>query len=166
MKRERIASALTLIGIGGWFLAVQFSPALNDFAYGPETWPMPIIAIGLGLAVIGILTWTPGMFVPASIISGIGSLLYWQNSTGNWGSWAYAWTLIIGFVGIGLALSGTFGRNRGEAQAGGWMIFNSLLLFGIFGAFLGGGDIVSRFWPVLLIGLGLLLLWQGLFKRR
>ncbi|MEW5872312.1 MAG: hypothetical protein AB1894_23820 [Chloroflexota bacterium] len=164
--RSTIATALALIGIGAWFLVIQISPLVKSFAYGETTWPIPIIGIGAGLALIGLLTWTPGMFIPASIVSGIGGLLYWQNATGNLGSWAYAWTLIPGFVGFGVLLAGLLGRERGAVTGGFWTIFYSLVLFGFFGSFLGGWSLISQLWPVLIIVLGLYILARATFRRR
>ncbi len=164
--RSSIAMALTLIGIGGWFLAIQISPALKAFAYGADTWPLSIIGIGAGLALIGLLTWVPGMFIPACIVAGIGGLLYWQNSTGDWGSWTYAWTLIPGFIGLGVMIAGLLSRQRGAVTGGFWTIFYSLVLFGFFGSFLGGWPLISRFWPLLIIVLGVYLLVRAFFRRR
>ena len=73
------------------------------------------------------------MFIPASIITGIGSVLYYQNATGDWASWSYLWTLIPGFVAFGLLLFGLLTRKRGAYIAGLWNLFGSLLFFGIFG---------------------------------
>jgi len=165
-RRGNIATALTLIVIGAWFLALEISPNLKDLAYDSEIWPINIVGIGVALAVIGIVTWTPGMFVPASIVSGVGGLLWWQNSTGNWASWAYAWALIPGFVGIGTILAGIFSAQRDTIKGGAWTLFSSLMLFTIFGSFLGGWPLVSKYWPVLLILFGVILLAQGLFRRR
>lgn len=164
-RRGSVAAALVLILLGVWFLAVQIFPGLQDFAFGRLTWPMVIIAVGALLGLIGLLTWVPGMLIPACIVGGIGGLLYWQNATGNWDSWAYAWTLIPGFVGVGIVLSGLMSGDRKTMIGGGWTIFYSLVLLAIFGTFLGGLT-VSKYWPVLLILLGVLLLVQSLFRRR
>jgi hypothetical protein len=164
--RSSLATALTLIGIGAWFLAVEISPQVKDFAYGAATWPLPIIGIGAYLAFVGLLTWTPGLMVPAAIVAGIGGLLYWQNATGNWASWAYAWALIPGFIGLGTVLSGLLSRDRKASIGGGWMVFISLVMFGIFGSFLGGSELIWQYWPVLLIALGVVVLSQGIFRRR
>ena len=86
--RSSLATALVLIGIGAWFLSVQLFPQVKAFAYGSETWPLPIIGIGVLLASLALITWTLGLFIPACIVAGIGGLLYWQNLTGNWESWA------------------------------------------------------------------------------
>ena len=164
-KRSNIAVALVLILLGAWFLAVQVFPGLKNFAFGTITWPMAVIGAGGLLGLIGLLTWVPGLIIPACIVGGIGCLLYWQNATGNWESWAYAWTLIPGFAGIGIVLSGLMRGDRRAMVGGGWTIFNSLVLLAIFGSFLGGGG-VSKYWPGLLILLGILLLVQNLFRRR
>ena len=165
-SRANIATALVMIGIGAWFLAIELSPQVKNFAYGGDTWPIPIIAIGGWLALVGLMTWTPGMFIPASIVGGVGGLLYWQNATGNWESWAYAWALIPGFTGVGILVDGLLTRKRGAALTGFWFIFYSLVLFGVFGSFLGGWSLISRLWPLLVIGLGLFILARGLFRRR
>ena len=116
---------------------------------------------------VGLLSWTPGLLVPACIIGGIGGLLYWQNNTGNWESWAYAWTLIPGFVGVGVLLSELLaGRVRQAVSSGGVLIIISLVMFLIFSSFLGGPSILGNYWPVLLILLGLILLAQVLFRPR
>lgn len=79
------------------------------------------------------------MAVPACIVGGIGGLLLWQNATGEWQSWAYAWTLIPGFVGVGTLLSGLLGGTlRRDFGAGAWRVLISLISFGIFASFLGG----------------------------
>ena len=163
-KRGNIAAALVLILLGAWFLAVQLFPGLRQFAYSQFTWPMVIIGVGVLLGLIGLLTWVPGMLIPACIVGGIGGLLYWQNLTGNWESWAYAWTLIPGFVGVGIFLSGLLSGDRKAMVGGGWTIFNSLVLLAIFGTFLGGLTLWA-YWPVLLILVGVLLLARGLIRR-
>jgi hypothetical protein len=165
MRKGNVAAAITLILIGGWFLAVELIPPLKDLAYSPKFWPIPIIGIGVLLAIIALFTWTPQMWIPATIVAGVGSLLYYQNSTGNWESWAYAWALIPGFVGLGLFLAGVFGRKPAEMTAGLWQLAISLILFMVFGSFLGGPALLGKYWPVGLILIGLLVLVRGFTRR-
>jgi hypothetical protein len=164
-NKANIAAAIVLIALGFWFLAVQLVPGLKEIAYGPGTWPLNVIAVGGLLALIALVMWVPGLMIPAAIVSGIGGLLFWQNQTGNWASWAYVWTLIPGFVGIGLVVAGLMNRSRATLTAGGWTLFNSLVLFIIFGAFLGGGQQIFNYWPVLLIALGIIILGRGILRR-
>lgn len=164
-RRANLAVAFFMILIGSWFLAIQFFPALKVFAYGAGTWPVSIIGAGTLLGILGLLFWAPGMLVPAAVVAGIGSLLYWQNATGDWASWAYAWALIPGFSGVGILLSGLLQRRWGMVQAGGWMLLYSLVLFAVFGSFLGGWGLIGQYWPLLLILLGLIVLGQNFFRQ-
>ena len=164
-RRPGVAGALILILLGLWFLAVQVVPGLEHWAYGERGWPLAVIAVGVLLLVVGLVTGVPGMAVPACIVGGIGGLLYWQNATGNWGSWAYAWALIPGFVGVGIILAGLLQRRWRDVESGAWLLLISLLLFAAFGSFLGAWAPFGAYWPVLLILLGLLLLGRALLRR-
>lgn len=164
-KRSNIAAALVLIILGLWFLSVQLFPGLRSFTINQSTWPLVVVGVGALIGFVGLVTWVPGMLVPACIVAGIGGLLYWQNATGNWASWAYAWTLIPGFVGVGVMISGLMRGKWRTVASGGWSILISLVLLAIFGSFL-GGMALSNYWPVLLILLGVLLLVQSLLRRR
>lgn len=165
MKRVRFSFAFVLIAIGALYLALEFFPKLGQLAYGREHWPVQIIAIGLIFALAALVTWMPSFFIPASVLTGIGGLLYWQNSTGNWASWSYAWTLIPGFAGFGLLLFGLLARKRGAYISGMWNFFSSIILFGIFASTLGGLPFAARLWPAALIVLGLIVIVSGFRKR-
>ncbi|MBN1146900.1 MAG: hypothetical protein JXA78_06575 [Anaerolineales bacterium] len=157
---------LALILLGGWFLAVQFFPALNEWIDIDFTWPLIIVGVGVFLLLFGLAFNAPGMAVPACIVGGIGGLLYWQNATGNWESWAYAWALIPGFVGVGVILAGVLeGRLRQALSGGGMLVVISLVLFSIFASFLGGPRLFGMYWPVLLILLGLWMLLRAVLRR-
>ena len=162
-RRSSLAGGLVLVLLGALFLAVQWVPGLQLWF----SWPLIIIGIGVLLLIVGLLTGVPAMAIPACIVGGIGGLLYWQNATGNWESWAYAWTLIPGFVGVGMVLSGLLGGDtRQTVRGGAWLILISLVLFAVFASFFGALGLVGSYWPVLLIVLGLLLLAQSLFRSR
>ncbi|MDE3088336.1 MAG: hypothetical protein KGJ80_02970 [Chloroflexota bacterium] len=166
MDRSRIVVALVLILVGVWFLLAQFVPALAMFTINDRTWPLIIVGVGATIGLAGLATWTPGLLVPACIVGGIGGLLYYQNLTGDWKSWAYAWTLIPGFVGVGVFFSSLLsGRLREAISGGAWLVFISAVMFLIFGAFLGGPNLLGVYWPVLVILLGVILLAQSFFRR-
>ncbi len=165
-QRSSIAFALILILVGAWLMAVQFVPALQGFSINENSWPLIIVAFGAAWAVIALVTWTPGLLVPAAIFAGIGGLIYYQNATGNWVSWAYAWTLIPGFVGVGIFFAELLqGRVRQAIVGGGWMVIISATMYLIFGSFFGGPNILGSYWPVLIILLGVITLVQGFFRR-
>jgi hypothetical protein len=165
-RRSNLAVGLILILIGAWFLAIQVFPNLRVWFNISFSWPLIIIGAGALLLFIGLLAGEPGMAVPACIVSGIGGLLYYQNLTGHWESWAYAWTLIPGFVGAGVILSGLLGNRPKRSLGDGLnLIVISLVLFLIFATFLGGPNLLGPFWPVLIILLGLWLIVRPVFRR-
>jgi hypothetical protein len=164
-RRGSLAFALLLIVLGGWFLAVEFFPNLKEFAYGAQTWPLGIVGIGAAFAFFALVTWTPGLLIPACIISGIGGMLYYQNYTQNWESWSYSWALIPAFVGVGLILYGLLERRRGAILGGIFNLFGSFLMFSVFSYAFAHMDVGVKFWPVGLILLGVLFL-TGMLRDR
>lgn len=164
-QRSSLAIGLVMVLAGIWFLALNIFPALGQWWSNTVDWPLAVIGAGLLLLLLAILAGAPGLAVPASIVTGIGGLLWWQNATDNWGSWAYAWTLIPGFVGIGIILTALL-EGRSNFREGMGMILTSLVLFVIFGTFLGGIPLFGQFWPVLLILVGVWLLVRPMLGRR
>lgn len=164
-RRARIGGGLFLILLGVWFAAVQVVPGLRETVYGSNGWPLIVIGAGVLLLLIGLVTGAAGMAVPACIVGGIGGLLYWQNATNNWESWAYAWALIPGFVGVGIVLAGLLQGRARELVPGGWLIVISLALFAVLAAAFTGTSPFGPYWPALIIILGFLLLLRSLFHR-
>ncbi len=164
-QRSRLVAGLMLIALGTLFLLFQLMPALWDWVNMTYAWPLTVIAVGAVLLVFGLIVGAPGMAVPACLVAGIGAILYWQNLTGHWESWAYAWTLIPGFVGVGTALMGVLGEGgRRSIESGLWLMATSATLFLIFGSFLGGLSLLGPWWPVLLILAGVLALIRSLAR--
>ncbi len=163
--RSSLIFGIIFILIGAWFLAVQLVPGL-DWFWRIITWPVIVIIVGVFLLVLGLILRAPGMAIPASIVSGIGGMLYWMNATGNWESWAYSWPLVPCFVGVGLMLMSILGEGgRNTFRVGAWMSIISLIVFALFGAFF-GARVLGTYWPILLIIFGLWVLVQPLFRRK
>jgi hypothetical protein len=125
-----------------------------------------IIGAGACLLVFGLVVGAPGMAVPACIVAGIGGILYYQNAMGDWESWSYIWALIPGFAGVGGMLASLLGgRPSASFRSNLTLVFISLVMFLVFGAFFGANPL-GAYWPVLLIALGVWMLIQPLFKKR
>jgi len=153
-RRNTLAIGILLILLGGFFLAQIFWPGLTNLV----SWPVIIIAVGAGLFLLGLIIRVPAMSVPAAIVAGIGGILYYQNLTGEWGSWSYMWALIPGFVGLGIIVGGLLGAKDLKITDGVRQVVTSIVLFLIFGAFFGGFRGLGDYWPLLLIGAGVVLL--------
>jgi hypothetical protein len=165
-NRTRLFGGLLLVLVGGWLMAIQIVPELKGWSGVFSEWPMSIIGVGILLLVLGLLFNTPGLAIPACIVGGIGGILLYQTRTGDLASWSYIWSLIPGFVGVGVLLTGLFeGKLRRAFSSGIWLIFISAVLFIIFGAFLGGVKPLADFWPVLIILLGLWLIGRAIFRK-
>ena len=114
-----------------------------------------------------VLTRTGGLAIPVSIISGIGSILYYQNLTGNWETWQFAWALIPGFVGVGIALGTLFSPQpfKDGWQASLILLVISAVLFMIFGGSSFFGWNTQFVWPAVIIVFGFFMLIRGFLRK-
>lgn len=162
---------ILLVTLGVVFLAAQY---LN-WDLGASLWPFYVIAPGLALAVLGLTQRDgSGLTIAGSIVTMVGLVLLYQNSTENWESWAWVWPLIApGGSGLGMVLYGTRSNNAAMARAGFWQIIVGLALLAGGWIFFEGilGISGSRFplpgWvmPLVIIALGALLLLRGVTAR-
>jgi hypothetical protein len=165
-KRGAIVPGLLLILVGLILLLPQVVPGLAEWARWDFSWPFIIIGVGVFLLVLGGLLNTPELSIPFAIVTGIGLILLYNLRTGDWKSWAYAWALIPGLVGIGIILKGIWERQARQGfKEGGQLLFVSAVLFLIFGSFLGGFRGLGDYWPVLLILAGAAILVRNLIRR-
>lgn len=161
-RQSSIVIGLLLILGGLLFLGLQAFPGLASQIDLAGQWPLIIVGIG-ALFLMGALLGTPPLAVPGATVTGIGLLLSYQNTTGNWESWAFAWTLIPGFVGLGVMLMAALDPGkRGQIRDGARLVLISLILFAIVGGLFG---VFGQFWPILLILGGILLLFRGRRKQ-
>ena len=169
-RRGSLTFGLIMILLGGWFLTLQFVPAVADWFEAVVDWPFWIIGPGLIFIFAAMVSTVTDLAIPGSIITGIGLILAYQNETGDWQSWSYAWALIICFVGIGIFLSfvlrGQFRKAFSEASSPFLTGLVMFLIFGsIFRASFGQDPFLGDYWPVLLIVLGLWLLVRPFFRK-
>jgi hypothetical protein len=165
-SRSQLALGIILILLGAWFFVQRSVPEVQAWFNTYYAWPFTVIGAGAIVLLIGLIVGAPGMAIPACIVAGIGGILYYQNATGNWDSWAYMWALIPGFVGVGTILMGLLGENtRSNLSHGLNLVAISALLFLVFSAFLGGWALLGNYGPaVLLILLGLWVIGTGLYR--
>ena len=121
-ERKRISAGelvvgLGLIGLGGLFILGQ----IFRVDFWNLIWPIFVMLPGLvffAVMLIGSRNLAP-FAIPGSIITTTGLVLFYQNMTGHWESWAYIWALIAPTsVGVGLWLAGTRSENPSLREAG------------------------------------------------
>ncbi|MDQ3396862.1 MAG: hypothetical protein M3511_03680 [Deinococcota bacterium] len=157
-----------LIVLGAAFLLAQLT-GLDIGRYG---WPLFVILPGLALfagMVMGGKAAAP-LAIPASIVTTVGLILFYQNVTGRFETWAYAWALIFPTaIGLGTLIQGWWSadarleeRGRQLGTLGLTVFFGFAFFFEIILNFSGmAGGALSRFaGPVLLIAGGVLLLMR------
>jgi hypothetical protein len=167
-----LAMGVVLVVVGVFYLVVQVA-GVDLSVFG---WPLFVIIAGLTLLVVGFASLGTGAAIPGGILSMVGLVLAYQNSTGHWTSWAYAWALVApGGVGLGLFLQGIRERNVGLIRQGRSLMFIALLIFMVgfvlFESILNISDIgdqpvVKGALPALLILIGVLLLGRSIQNSR
>lgn len=168
-SRGALYVGVLLILLGGLFLLMEVGSTANrwfhlQLGWG-RLWPLFICFASLAFW-LPILVWWPqheklaGLAIPATIVGTNGLILLYQSLSGNWGTWAYLWTLEPISVAVGLLCTYLIGeRNRGLLLASGIVGGVGLFFFAIFSTAFGG------FWrvllPAVLIVIGLYLLLRG-----
>jgi hypothetical protein len=165
-SRSAIGVGTLLIVLGVFFLVTRIVPNFT----AALSWPWIVVGVGAAFMIAALVSWTPGLAVPACIIGGIGAILLWQNTTGLWGTWSFAWALIPGFVGVGILLSEVMeGRPLKGLVDGGTPIVVSAVLFLAFGSFLGARmglfPRIGNWWAVGIILVGVLVVLRPLLGR-
>ena len=167
-----VAVGLVLVLVG----AMLFAGQLFDIGIDDIGWPFFVIAAGVAVLVIGLVVANEqGMVIGGTVATTVGLVLLYQNNTGRWESWAYAWALVgPAASGLGLALWGARNGNASDVRNGTWGMLGGLALFvigflffeGVIG--IGGDRLALPEWllPVAVIGIGVVVLGRGLLERR
>jgi uncharacterized integral membrane protein len=165
-NRGQLVLGIVLILLGALYIAQKQLPVVSQWMDMYMQWPLNIVALGALILLIGLLLGAPGLAVPAAIVAGVGGILYYQMKTEDFQSWSYMWTLIPGFVGIGVILSGLLSRNMHQARSGLNQVAVSAVLFVVFAAFFGKLALLGTYGPaILLVALGVWILFSGFLRR-
>jgi hypothetical protein len=142
------------------------------FELGEDAWPWVIVVPGLALLVAGLLSGREpgtGLCIAGSIVTTVGLVLLYQNTTGHWESWAYAWALIPLAAGLALLGYGLFSRSSSMVRGGSWLAGIAALLLAI-GAWFFEGVFARRvrpelieWWPIAIVVVGVVLVLRAAF---
>ena len=166
------ALGIVLVVVGLFALGVVLF-GIDLTQYG---WPLFVIIPGLTLLVVGFLGGGQGASIPGGIVTMLGLLLAYSNSTGDWPSWAFAWSLIVPFgVGLGMYLQALRDRDLAALRRARTLMFIGALIFMIgfvlFESILGISDMDYGVFgkaalPGLLVVIGIILLVRSIQRSR
>lgn len=166
------AIGVVLIVLGIFALLIVMS-GVDLTQYG---WPLFVLVPGLTLLVLGFVGMGAVASVPGGIVTMLGLVLSYQNSTGDWPSWAFAWSLVLPFgLGLGIYLQALRDRDMPALRRGRTLMFIGLMIFifgfvffesvlGISGRDYGGFGKAAL--PLLLIVIGGILLVRAIQRSR
>jgi len=155
--------------------ALLFVGQLLDIGIDDVGWPFIIVGVGVVILILGLfVNREQGMVIGGTVVTTVGLVLLYQNSTDHWESWAYAWALVgPAASGLGLALWGASTGNRTDLRNGTWGLLGGLALFvigflffeGVIG--ISGQRLPLADWvlPAAVIAIGVVLLGRGLLQR-
>ncbi|HEY7589375.1 MAG TPA: hypothetical protein VH723_00135 [Candidatus Limnocylindrales bacterium] len=172
-RRVTAAIGVLLIVFGGAWLLGRAA----GIDVGRVGWPLIVIGVGAALFIVGTVMGGRGGVGPATaggIVTMVGAVLAAQNATGLWATWAYAWALVApGGAGLGMLAYGLIARQPDFVENGRSMLLTGLGLFAGFFLFfegvigISGRRILSdELFPIVLVGVGGLLIVLSLFGRR
>jgi hypothetical protein len=170
--RSGVALGAILIIVG----AILFAGQAAGVGLGDLGWPLWIVAAGIAILLVGLLLIPEsGTVVGGTIVTTVGLVLLYQDATGHWESWAYAWALVgPAASGLGLAIWGVRRADAGRIRNGIWGLLGGLAMFAIgflfFEGIIGisGRRVPVPEWaiPAALIAIGVVVLLRGVLQRR
>lgn len=172
-RPDRSALALGALLIGAGILL--FAGQLLDVDIMSLGWPLIIVGIGVALLLLGLtVSAEQGMVVGGTVVTTVGLVLLFQDQTGRWESWAYAWALVgPAASGLGMLMWGLRSANATDIRNGTWGLLGGLALFAIGFLFFEGmigisGErlpIAEWVLPAAVIGIGVVILARGLISK-
>jgi hypothetical protein len=173
--RANVAVGLLVLIAGVVLLAAQ----AVRFELPADSWPYVIIVPGLAILLVGLVIGREpgtGLAIGGSIVTTVGLVLLYQNTTGRWDTWAYAWALVgPTAAGVGLLLSGLVQGDRDLLRNGLRVVLVGATLFAVGLVFFEGviglsGErpaiLETAALPLILIGLGVVVVARGFLRGR
>lgn len=169
-----LGTALIVVGIG-WFILREL--AIDPFrAVADAGWPYFVILPGVALLLVSLVRTPPrglGFAIAGSIVTTVGCVLLYQQTTGHWTSWAYAWALVgPGAAGLGMLVYALIFGQRDLLAPGARLVAIAAAIFAVgywyFETIFSTGQApvaLGEWWPVVVIGIGLIALAVGFLSR-
>jgi hypothetical protein len=137
-RRQSTVIGALFVLIGAILLAGQFV-RVDIGHYG---WPFFVIVPGLLILFVALTARgavSEGLAILGSIVTVTGLILFFQDATDHYESWAYAWALVFpGAIGLGMILYGLTASRSGNIRSGTRLVGIALVLFLLGAAFFEG----------------------------
>ena len=137
-RRQSTVIGALFVLIGAILLAGQFV-RVDIGHYG---WPFFVIVPGLLILFVALTARgavSEGLAILGSIVTVTGLILFFQDATDHYESWAYAWALVFpGAIGLGMILYGLTASRPGNVRSGTRLVGIALVLFLLGAAFFEG----------------------------
>ena len=169
-----LGTVLVIVGVG-WFVLRELR--IDPFeAISGAGWPFFVIIPGVALLLASLVPAAPrgvGFAIAGSIVTTVGTVLLYQQATGHWTSWAYAWALVgPGAAGLGMLVYGLIFGQRDLLAAGARLVAIAGAIFAVgywyFETVFSTGRApveLGEWWPVVVVGVGLTALLAGFLSR-
>ena len=166
--------ALLLVGAAALVLRqldVDMPAAVVDVG-----WPLFVIVPGVVLFASSLLVPAPkgvGLAIGGSVVTTVGLVLLYQQSSGHWESWSYAWALVGPVAaGLGMVLYGLISHAHALVATGARLVAIGAVLLVVgywyFETIFSSGQApldIWTWWPAVMIVVGLLVVVGALSKR-
>jgi hypothetical protein len=168
---------IALLVVGGAALLLRQLDYVLPAAIVDAGWPFFVIVPGVVLFASSLLVPVPkgvGLAIGGAVVTTVGTVLLYQETTGNWESWSYAWALVgPAATGFGLLLYGLITRTSEFVSKGLRLIGIGVSLFVVgywyFEAIFSTGEPpldVWAWWPIVMVGVGLAVVVAALLRGR
>jgi len=164
-----------LIALGILFLVPQWFNVFFAPRWFELAWPFFVIVPGVLIFLVALVVRGDageGIAIFGSIVTMAGLILLYQSTTGRWESWAYAWPLVFPTaIGLGQVAYGALTGRGQTVRTGIRLATIGVAVFLVFASFfelvlnIGGIGLGRVGLPVLLIGLGVILLIRALWSN-
>jgi hypothetical protein len=169
-----VGALLVATGIG--WLVVRAIGADPFAAVADAGWPFFVIIPGVILLVASLIPEPPrgvGFAIAGTIVTTVGAVLLYQDTTSHWESWAYAWALVgPGAAGLGMLVYGLIFGQRELVPAGARLVAIAAAIFTVgywyFETVFATGRTpidLGNWWPLVLVAIGVAALVVGFVSR-